>query len=84
MLDSLMTAGETGTLNKLLAGLDNTSHPLHSEISKQRSSFNDGLHLPKCNTNRLKNSFVPPAIKVDCYTLGGRQVQRRTEDGEEQ
>ena len=38
-LDSLEVVAEQRTLNKLLAILDNTSHPLHATLDKQRSSF---------------------------------------------
>ena len=55
---------ERKTSNKLLAILDNVSHPLHTIISTQRSWFIDRMLLPKCNTNRLKKSFVPFAIKL--------------------
>ena len=69
-MDSLVTVAE-GNI-KLLAILDNVSHPLHTFISNQRSSFSDRMLLTECNTNRLKKSFVPQAIKLYSPSLGGR------------
>ncbi|KAI3370011.1 hypothetical protein L3Q82_024433 [Scortum barcoo] len=60
-LDSLVTVAESRTLDKLLDIMDNVSHPLHTVISNQRSLFSERLLLPKCRTNRLKNSFNNPA-----------------------
>ncbi|KAI3355866.1 hypothetical protein L3Q82_004418 [Scortum barcoo] len=60
-LDSLVTVAESRTLDKLLDIMDNASHPLHTVISNQRSLFSERLLLPKCRTNRLKNSFAPTA-----------------------
>jgi len=58
-LDSLVMVAERRTLDKLLDIIDNVSHPLHTIISTQRSRFSGRLLLPKCWTNRLKDSFVP-------------------------
>ncbi|KAI3367638.1 hypothetical protein L3Q82_026475 [Scortum barcoo] len=63
-LDSLVTVAESRTLDKLLDIMDNASHPLHTVISNQRSLFSERLLLPKCRTNRLKNSFVHHAITL--------------------
>ena len=71
-LDSLVTVAEERTLNRLLAVLDNASHPLHTVIIKQRSLFSGRLLLPKCSTDRLRKSFVPRAIKL-CNTSLGRR-----------
>ncbi|KAK0141969.1 hypothetical protein N1851_020343 [Merluccius polli] len=71
-LDSLVSVAEERTLNKLLDIMDNVSHPLHTAITDQRSSFSDRLLLPRSNTNRLKNSFVPRAIKLYNSTVGCR------------
>ncbi|KAI3351105.1 hypothetical protein L3Q82_005675 [Scortum barcoo] len=38
-LDSLTSVAERRTLNRLLTIIDNPSHPLHSAISRQRSSL---------------------------------------------
>ena len=50
--------------NKLWGILDNANHPQDTVISSQRSQFSDRLLLPKSQTNRLRNSFVPRAIKL--------------------
>ena len=78
-LDPLATVAERRTMHKLLAILDNASHPLHTVITSQRSRFSERLLLPKCRTNRLRNSFVPRAIKLFNSSLGGRRGNRRTE-----
>ena len=70
-LDPLVTVAETRTLNKLLDIMDNASHRLHTLINNQRSLFSGRLLLPKCRTNRLKNSFVPQAIRLHNSSLGG-------------
>ena len=82
-LDSLVAMAERRTSNRLLAILDNVSHPLHTVISHQRSSFSNSMLLPKCNTNRLKNKISPRAIKLYNTSHGRRQRQRRTEVREE-
>jgi len=73
-LDPLVKVAETRTLNKLLDIMDDASHPLHTVISKQRSLFSERLLLPKCRTNRLKNSFVPQAIGLYNSSLWGEEV----------
>ena len=70
-LDSLVSVAEERTLNKLLAIMDNASHPLHTTITNQRSLFSDRLLLPRTNTNTLKNSSVPRAIKLYNSTVAG-------------
>ncbi|KAI3364496.1 hypothetical protein L3Q82_011282, partial [Scortum barcoo] len=70
-LDSLVTVAESRTLDKLLDIMDNASHPLHTVISNQRSLFSERLLLPKCRTNRLKNSFVHHAITLYNSSQGG-------------
>ncbi len=81
-LDSLVTVAEKRTLDKLLDIMDDASRPLHTVIINQRSSFSERLLVPKCRTNRLKNSFVPHAIKLYNSSLGGRRGNRRTEEDE--
>ncbi|KAI3374640.1 hypothetical protein L3Q82_021214, partial [Scortum barcoo] len=68
-------SGRTRGLDKLLDIMDNASHPLHTVISNQRSLFSERLLLPKCRTNRLKNSFVHHAI-----TLPSQLLTRGEED----
>lgn len=72
-LDTLVVVAERRTLDKLLDIIDNVSHPLHTIISTQRSRFSGRLLLPKCRTNRLKDSFVPHAIRLYNSSLGGRR-----------
>ncbi|KAI3362900.1 hypothetical protein L3Q82_011492, partial [Scortum barcoo] len=73
-LDSMVTVAESRTLDKLLDIMDNASHPLHTVISNQRSLFSERLLLPKCRTNRLKNSFVHHAITLYNSSQGGRRI----------
>ncbi|KAI3355220.1 hypothetical protein L3Q82_018078, partial [Scortum barcoo] len=75
-LDSLGDGGRVArTLDKLLMDImDNASHPLHTVISNQRSLFSERLLLPKCRTNRLKNSFVHHAITLYNSSQGGRRT----------
>lgn len=47
-LDSLETSAEKRMLNKLLAIMDDASHPLHTVIMTQRSQFSDRLLFPRC------------------------------------
>ena len=54
--DPLVTAAERRTSNKLLANLDNVSHPLHTVVSNQRRLFSNRMLLGKSNTDRLKSS----------------------------
>ena len=68
-------------INRLLAIMDNASHPLHAVITKQRSSFSGRLLLPKCSTDRLRKSFVPRAIKLHNTSLGRGVGGGAKEDG---
>ncbi|XP_051807248.1 uncharacterized protein LOC127534909 [Acanthochromis polyacanthus] len=70
-LDSLTSEAERQTLNRLLSIIDNPSHPLHSSISRQRSSFSDRLLSLSCSTDRLKRSFLPHAIRLFNTIRGG-------------
>nr|XP_049609558.1 uncharacterized protein LOC125988413 [Syngnathus scovelli] len=72
-LDSLETVAEARTLKKLLDIIDNVSHAQHTVITNQRSRISGRLLLPNCRTSRLKNSFVPQAIKLFNSSLGGRR-----------
>ncbi|KAI3356695.1 hypothetical protein L3Q82_003380 [Scortum barcoo] len=71
-LDSLTSVAERRTLNRLLSIIDNPSHPLHSAISRQRSSFSDRLLSLSCSTDRLRRSFLPHAIRLYNTTRGER------------
>uniref|UniRef100_A0AAX7SRS8 HotDog ACOT-type domain-containing protein n=1 Tax=Astatotilapia calliptera TaxID=8154 RepID=A0AAX7SRS8_ASTCA len=80
-LDTLVTVGEKRTLKKLLDIMNNAGHPLHTAINNQKSLFSDRLLLPKTRTNRLKNSFVPHAIRLFNSSLEGRgRGNRKQED----
>ncbi|XP_060775538.1 MTRF1L release factor glutamine methyltransferase isoform X3 [Neoarius graeffei] len=83
-LDSLVTVAEERSMDKILNIMDDASHPLHTVINNKRSLFSDRMLLPKCRTNRFKNSFVHHAIRLYSSSLGGRRGNRRTEDGKEQ
>ena len=64
--------------------MDDASHPLHTAINNQKSLFSPRLLLPKCRTNRLRNSFVPQAIRLYNSSIGGMRSNRKTEDVKEQ
>ena len=83
-LDSLVTVAEKRTLDKLLDILDDVNHPLHMAINNQMSLFSARLLLPKCRTNRLRNSFVPQAIRLYNSSTGRMRSNRKTEEGKEQ
>ncbi|XP_054588462.2 uncharacterized protein [Nothobranchius furzeri] len=81
-LDTLVSVAEERTLKKLLDIMDNVGHPLHTAINKQKSLFSERLLLPKIRTNRLKNSFVPHAVRLYNSSLEGRgRRNRRTKEG---
>lgn len=71
-LDILTSVAERRTLNRLLSIIDNPDHPLHSTITRQRSSFSDRLLSLSCSTDRLKRSFLPHAIRLFNTSRGGR------------
>ena len=61
---SVVTVAERRTLDKLLSILDNAHHPLHNTFIRQRSVFSGRLLSQSCFYNRLRNSFVPLAIRL--------------------
>lgn len=63
-LDSVEKVVEQRTLAKIRAILSNQSHPLHSVSTHQRSSVSTRLLSLSCSTDRLRNSFVPRAIRL--------------------
>ena len=63
-LDPLRTVVERGTLNKLKAIMDNSRHPLHSLLERQRSSCSSRLISLRCRTERYRRSFIPTAIRL--------------------
>ena len=62
-LDSVETVLEERTLSKISVILSNKSHLLNSVFSRQRSSVRSKLLSLSCSTERLKNSFVPRAVR---------------------
>lgn len=62
--DSVVSVMERRTLEKLLSVMDNSSHPLHELVMRQRSSFSERLLSLSCSTDRLRKSFLPRAIRL--------------------
>ncbi|KAI4901199.1 hypothetical protein NFI96_027028, partial [Prochilodus magdalenae] len=56
-LDTLEVVAEKRTLNKLLAVMDNASHPLHRAVEKQRSMFSGRIRQLLCAKERRVRSF---------------------------
>ncbi len=63
-LDSLTVVSERRMLSKLLAILDNTSHPLHNVLSRYRSTSSQRLIQPRCSTERHRKYFLPVSIRL--------------------
>lgn len=63
-LDSRTVVSERRMLSKLLAILDNTSHPLHNVLSRYRSMFSQRLFQPRCSTTRHGKSFLLVSIRL--------------------
>ena len=63
-LDSLAVVSERRSLAKLHAIMDNTSHPLHTELEARMSTFSGRLRLPVCKTERHRRSFLPTATRL--------------------
>ena len=53
-LDSVGTVAERRTMVKMLAIMDNPSHPLHSSFMERCSTFSARMLSVTCNTDRLK------------------------------
>ncbi|KAK7907688.1 hypothetical protein WMY93_016300 [Mugilogobius chulae] len=71
-LDSVEKVVEQRTLAKLRSILSNESQPLYPVLSHQRSSVSTRLRSLNCSTDRLKNSFVPHAIRLSNAAISGR------------
>ena len=54
---------EDRMLAKLLAIMDNPSHPIHKTLDKLKSSFSNRLIQPRCSKERYRKSFLP-AIRL--------------------
>lgn len=63
-LDSLEVVAEQRTLSKLLAILDNTSHPLHATLEKQKGTFSGRLLQLRSVKEPHVRSFLPIAIRL--------------------
>ena len=77
-LDSVDTILESRTMSKVKAIMNNTSHPLHTTFSQQRSTFSSRLLSHCASTERLRSSFVPRAIRGynDSLRRSGGEVAR--------
>jgi len=70
---------ESRTLDKLLAIIDEVSHPLHAPITAQWSSFSSRLLSLSCSIDLLRKSSLSRAIRLYNSTLargGGRGALR--------
>ncbi|KAI4875625.1 hypothetical protein NFI96_009276 [Prochilodus magdalenae] len=63
-LDTLEVVADKRTLNKLLAVMDNASHPLHYAVEKQWSMFSGRLRQLCCAKERRVRFFLPTAIRL--------------------
>ena len=63
-LEPLELVVERRMLHKLLNILDNTSHPLHDVLVKQKSIFSWRLRQLSCKKDRFRKAFVPTTIAL--------------------
>lgn len=63
-LDPVRAVAERRMLKRLLAIMDNPSHPLYDTVDSQRSVFSDCFILPQCSTERHRRSFLPTAMTL--------------------
>lgn len=63
-LDTRDTVLEQRTRSKLWAILNTTSHPLHTALRQQRSTFSGRPLTQSCSADRLRISFVPRAVRL--------------------
>ncbi|KAI3363544.1 hypothetical protein L3Q82_012147 [Scortum barcoo] len=83
-LDSLTSVAERRTLNRLLSIIDNPSHPLHSAISRQRSSFSDrllSLSFTGSYGRSLGGSLWAPVLSVCVGALTADRPELQQLDG---
>lgn len=71
-LDTVGSMSDRRTLAKALSILENAGHPLYSALDGQRSNFSSRLLSQLSSTDRLKDSFIPRAIRLYNDELGGR------------
>ena len=72
-LDSLVEVSERRMLCKLHSILDNNAHLLHLVLTASRSTFSNRLIPPWCNTERLRKSFLPVAIRLYNSSTSGHE-----------
>ena len=63
-LDTVEEVANNRIRTKLLAIMDNPSHPLHDTVTGQKSSFSNRLLHPTCKNERYRRSFLPTAIRL--------------------
>jgi hypothetical protein len=73
-LDTLEEVAERRILAKLLAIMDNVTHPLHAMVMTQRSTFSHRLIPPRCARERYRRSFLPAAMRLYNASPGCRAV----------
>ncbi|XP_068172840.1 ATP-binding cassette sub-family C member 12-like [Antennarius striatus] len=66
-LDSVETLLELRTMSKVRVIMNNTSHPLNTTFSKQRSTFSGRLLSHSACKESLRSSFMPCAISALCH-----------------
>ena len=69
-LDTVEEVANNRTRTKLLAIMDNPSHPLHDTVKGQKSTFSNRLLHPSCKNERYRKSFLPTAIRLYNSTSG--------------
>ena len=70
-LESLASMADRRVLCKLLSIMNNSEHPLHSTIDRQRSSFSGRLLSLHCSTDRLSRSLLPNGMRLYNSTIKG-------------
>ena len=73
-LDNLEIIYNKRVLTKVKAIMQDDTHPLKPDFERVNVSGSGRLQLPKCKTNRYKNSFFPVAIKK--HNEGYKRVSR--------
>lgn len=62
-LDSVDIILNKRMTTKLRTVLSLTDHPLRSIFNELKSSFSGRMLMPRCSTQRLRNSFIPAAVR---------------------
>ena len=70
--DTVESVVERRTLDKLLSIMDNTEHPLHHLLDRQRSTFSNRLIQLRCHKDRYRKSLLPSAITLYNKSLSHR------------